>query len=190
MARISRISITVAPEAYVCAALMVILIPLPWLSAWLIAVVIHELFHCLAIILSGKQISGIEIRIDGARIQTGALSDIETLFCTLAGPIGGLSLLLGAHTFPKLAVCAFLQSVYNLLPIYPLDGGRAFLSMGRILFSEVVAHKLYLSVKALLLSVLLFFGLLAAFAWKLGLLPLAFAVLLILRTKKIKIPCK
>ena len=45
--------------------------------------------------------------------------------CALAGPLGSFSLLfLGAY-FPEATICGFVQGAYNLLPIFPLDGGRA-----------------------------------------------------------------
>ena len=43
----------------------------------------------------------------------------------LAGPIFGLLPVLLWEKCPRLAFCATLLSARNLLPIYPLDGGRA-----------------------------------------------------------------
>ena len=53
------------------------------------------------------------------------MSGGREVVCILAGPLGGLSLLLLCRRFPRVAICGMLQSVYNVLPIYPLDGGRA-----------------------------------------------------------------
>ena len=47
----------------------------------------------------------------------------------LAGPFGGLVLLLTARWLPRLAICGLMQSVFNLLPISPLDGSRAVSAM-------------------------------------------------------------
>lgn len=190
MARDSEFSISVTPEACVSAALMLILIPLPWLLAWFFAAALHELFHCLAVYLSGRRVLGIQIGMDGARIRTGALTELETLLCAIAGPAGGLLLIFTASMFPKLAVCAFLQSAFNLLPIYPLDGGRALHSLAKLMFSEKAANKLCLAVEVLFLAGLLLFGVFGAVVWNLGVLPIIFAGLLAVRVKKIKIPCK
>ena len=53
------------------------------------------------------------------------------LLCALAGPFGSLLLALLLRHVPELAICGLIQGVYNLLPLYPLDGGRAL----RCLFS-------------------------------------------------------
>ena len=190
MVQNSKFSISITPDVSILAALMLMLIPFPWLLAWVLAALVHELFHGLAVLIMGKRIYHIEIGMDGARMQAGLLSDLETLICSLAGPLGALALISIASWFPKLALCAIIQSSYNLIPIYPLDGGRALLSLGRMLFSERAVYNLCLVVKTAVVSGFLFLGVFAAFIWKLGLLPLVFAILLILRTKKIKIPCK
>ena len=44
------------------------------------------------------------------------------LLCTLAGPVaGGLTVLLW-RWYPELAVAGLVQTVFNLLPVPPLDG--------------------------------------------------------------------
>ena len=47
------------------------------------------------------------------------------LLAVLAGPAGSLLLLSLYRVLPRVAVCAAVQGFYNLLPIEPLDGGRA-----------------------------------------------------------------
>jgi Zn-dependent protease len=105
-------------------AIGLLVIPLPWLSAWIIAAAIHEAGHIAAVIFSGHRIEEIVIHCRGARIITDPLGKSEW-YCALAGPLSGLMLLLCMHACPKISICALLQSCYNLLPIYPLDGGRA-----------------------------------------------------------------
>ena len=54
-----------------------------------------------------------------------ALPPVKRLVILLAGPAASLLLLLLRHLFPRIAICGLIQGVFNLLPIYPLDGGKA-----------------------------------------------------------------
>jgi len=190
MVRGSECIISVIPECWIAFALSLILIPLPWLAAWLGAALFHEVAHCVSLFLCGRQIRGIVIGLNGAKIQTGNLTETETLLCAMAGPLGGLLLVLLADIYPRLAICAFAQSAFNLLPVYPLDGGRVLLGATRIIFPERTARYVCTLVKAASLAGVLSLGFLGTFGWNLGMMPLLFSVLLILKMWKIKIPCK
>lgn len=190
MRRFAKTSVHVSPEAYVVVAAMLLLVPLRWGLAWITAAVVHEVCHFLVLLLCGQKIESVRVNIGGALIKTGPMTDEKTMFCALAGPAGGMLLLLFASRFPKLAICAFLQSAFNLLPVFPLDGGRALQSFLRILFSENLADRINTCIEILVIIFLIFLLVKAFFTWKLGLLPVACAFLFLLRTEKIKIPCK
>ena len=57
-------------------------------------------------------------------MELGCLSPVRELLAAAAGPVGSLSLMLMGRLFPRLALCGLVQGLFNLLPIYPLDGGR------------------------------------------------------------------
>lgn len=183
-------SITVSPRLYIYTALSLILIPLPWLMGWFVAVLVHELFHCLALWICRKKIFYILIDINGAQIVTQRLTPAQTVFCSLAGPLGGALLLFFSPHFPRLGLCAFVQTTYNLLPVFPLDGGCAFRGLTQLLFSDGVSQSLCRIVEWLLFVSILVFSIYAAFILHLGAFPLFLAVIFVLRMKKIKIPCK
>lgn len=190
MGRAPEFSVSLTPDSCIAAALMIILVPFPWLVAWLLAVIVHEVFHCLAICLCGRDIFGVKIGLHGAQIQTENLSDPEMFLCAVAGPTGGLLLAFFSSTFTELAVCGVLQSMFNLLPLYPLDGGRALHALARMLFPEQFACNLCATVKFVFLTGVMILGVFAAFAWNLGMLPMLFSMLLAVRVWRIKIPCK
>lgn len=104
--------------------LMLFLLPLRWLLAAMVAAFIHELGHYTAVRLLGGSIYGIKFGISGAVMEASDLPKWAELVCVIAGPLAGLLLGLTYPCFPVTAICAVAQSIYNLLPIYPLDGGR------------------------------------------------------------------
>lgn len=96
------------------------------------AAVIHELGHCLALRCLRVPLGRLRLGVLGAVLEAdrGHLSYGGELFCVLAGPGANLlcALLLAAAgqgrwdvaTGANLVLCMF-----NLLPLRPLDGGRA-----------------------------------------------------------------
>ncbi len=101
------------------------------------AAAVHEMGHCLALRILGVPITGLNISVFGAELAAdrGCLSYPGELAVVLAGP--GMNLLCaavltalgGTHwdvfTGANLVLCAF-----NLLPVRPLDGGRALDLLG------------------------------------------------------------
>ena len=190
MARDFDCTLHILPEACVVAAAILLLIPLQWALAWIAAAICHELFHCLALVLCRKDIQEVVIGANGAEIRTGMLSNKESIVCTLAGPVGGFLLLLVLDTFPRLAICGFLQSLFNLIPIYPMDGGRALRGLIDLVLSERTAGMLCNIVEILFLVLIFLLGLFLTVFLKLGLSPVLIAVFFAIHIKKIKRPCK
>jgi len=118
--------VTVSP--YICILLpaAVLLLPLRFVLGWCIAVAVHEWGHYLALRLFRIPVWVLEITPLGIRMHTAQLGNTEALVCSLAGPLSGLLLISLSRFMPYSALCAFVQTLFNLLPIYPLDGGRAF----------------------------------------------------------------
>ena len=122
-----RASVEVETEGsfWLVLAMMVLLFPLKVTAGVLLAAAVHELGHILAVRLTGGRVRRLVLRAGGARMETDAMEPGQELVCALAGPAAGALTALAWRVFPELAVAALVQTAFNLLPVYPLDGGRA-----------------------------------------------------------------
>ncbi len=122
--------IRIEPLVYPLWAFLLLAVPLRVLCAWLGAAVFHESGHILAQYVLGGRRCKIYIRPAGALIGGEDLGTYKNIFCVLAGPFVGALPVFMMEFFPELALCAFLLTLYNLIPLYPLDGGRILRLIG------------------------------------------------------------
>lgn len=111
-----------------------LIFPVRWIIAWCLAVAMHEVGHYVALRLFRIRVEGIFFSSCGIQMQTEYLPRRAELICAVSGPVAGLSLILFSKYMPYTAFCAFLHGVFNLLPIYPMDGGRVF----RVLLTSIL----------------------------------------------------
>ena len=181
-----QLRISVSTGLYFFLALLILLIPFRWLLAVFVSVAVHELCHLGAIHCFGNPIYAIHLGIDGARIETQTMPIWKELICTLAGPLGGMLLLLLARWFPMIALCSGFHTIYNLLPVYPQDGGRALRCGVRLLFSEKGAKSVCAIVEYICLAGITILGFYGTFILKTGIFPLLFAILFLWRSHRMK----
>lgn len=173
--------VSISPTAFLLLAGMILLLPLQWVVAIIIAVAIHEAFHAITVCLLGGRINRIFIGGTGAVLETTPLSARRELLAALAGPLGSALLVLLASRFPRLAICGGIHCAYNLIPLFPLDGGRALKNLLYWLLPTLWASRIYLisqrSVAILLIGGCIFLAL------KIGVLPLIALVFLFRRLR-------
>ena len=104
-------------------ALLILVLPLKFLLGAAFAALVHELCHALAVRLTGGQVLGLTLDAGGLTMEVSGLDARWELLCALAGPAG--SILISQVPVPEIAVCALIQGLFNLIPLAPLDGGRA-----------------------------------------------------------------
>lgn len=92
---------------------------------FLCSAALHEAGHLAALRLLRVPIRCLELRGTGAVLHTGQMRSGKEALCTAAGPLmNGLLLLTFSRIYPPLALVNLILLAYNLLPLYPLDGGR------------------------------------------------------------------
>lgn len=170
-------------------ALLFLTVPLDWLSAAVTAAFFHEICHILSVIFLKGKIWAIRIGRCGAVLDAVPMDPVPELVCILSGPAGSLMLLSLEEWFPRLALCGVIQGLFNLLPVYPLDGGRALYCLVGMLWTQDVAAKICNVMRRLLLSMLFLAGLAGIFAFHLGVFPVFATLLLGCRVAFGKIPC-
>ena len=189
MGRPQRIEALTASGCLALAFLLLIL-PLRWVLAWLLAAAVHEVCHLLAVWLCGGSVDYLRLDAKGASMAANDLTAAQELFCVLAGPVGAVILLLPLmRVFPATAVCAFFQSAYNLLPFEGLDGGRALRCGLGMVLTERNADRISRGIHFACVAAVLCLGLYGAFWLKLGMAPLILSVWLAIKGKSAKIPC-
>ena len=178
------------PGFLIAAAILLLILPLQWCTAIVFAAGFHELCHLLALRLCGCQDPLIRFGASGAVISAAPLPSAKALFCSLAGPVGQLLLVFLARLFPRLALCAAVQSAYNLLPINGLDGGHALQYFLEFFFSPSTAESVCRVVTDIILLLICILAVYATFNLHLGLLPVLAAGSLLIKATNGKIPCK
>lgn len=177
----NRVFVELSPGAGILFCAVLLLLSAKTVFAWLIAVAVHECCHCLVILLLGKRIQTVKIGIAGMQIATQTLRPIEEMLCTAAGPVGSISLLFFAKWIPITALFGAIQGLYNLFPLYPMDGGRMLHILCYDLIGLSKARQVCTAVKWLFI-VIIMIGVIC-FAWRFQMWHIILALGFVILTK-------
>lgn len=183
----SRLEIT--PGACFGAALAVLLLPLDWILSAYAAAMIHELAHLAALKMCRVRVQRIVIGSFGAKIHTDPMTNVQEMLCAAAGPVGSLCLLFLIRCCPLIGLFGFFHGVCNLLPLYPMDGGRVLNTLLRLFIPKYEESIMFAAEICTLLAILAL-GIYILRHVQQDILIIIGTVFLILRCIKRKIPCK
>ena len=181
--------IRIQPSAFILMAALMLLLPLDWLLAALLAAAVHELGHLAVLHAFRGQLGFISIGGTGARIHMGPLENRAEFLCAAAGPAASLFLLSLCRFFPKTALCGLAQGMFNLIPVHPMDGGRMLRCFLQWLCPRQ-AKRISDFAERLILCAFVVLSLILAIHHKEGLLPALVCVTILSRLLFTKIPCK
>lgn len=129
----SKVKISYGFTALLCVAYY--LLDYKVILAFLLSVAVHETAHYIAIRSFGAKIESLSLNATGAVMEiTGTLSYKADIVCALTGPFASLVLGTvgagyGGGIFLNLLTgISLAHGIFNLVPILPLDGGRALQS--------------------------------------------------------------
>lgn len=179
-------------DGWTCIWLSVVLlaIPLNWSLAVFAAIIFHELCHATAIVLSGSKILNLDATSSGIVMNVAPMNPLQELLCALAGPAGSFFLILFSRQFPELAFCGLMHGMYNMLPIYPLDGGRCLMCLCQIFLRKRDTDRICMHIQFVFLCFLCFAGIYLSIFLKNGILPIILCLGLAFRGFTGKFSCK
>ena len=165
----------------------------PWQSftPFLLSVVAHEFGHLMVLKLLGVHINKLCFGVAGAIICTNPLPYRQELLAAAAGPSVNLLLLaLFIHQAPVLSFVNLCLLFYNLLPFYPLDGGRILRALLSLMLSERTASLLERTIASLCVLFLICIACYLTCVYHVGLWPVLICGVLLLRISGVIFPQK
>ena len=153
-----------------------------WLFAWILATTIHEFGHLIMLQICGIRIFSIRLGVIGTEIVSESMTPQVEAVCAIAGPVAGLSTIFLRNIWPHIALIGMIQSLYNLIPVGPLDGGRFLNCILQCVWSSKIVSMVTTAINCMVIILFLAAGMWLTIQYRLGVWPILFPVLPILLT--------
>lgn len=183
-----RLSISPGAVCLLCVWLAVD--PLGLLGRFLLAAALHESGHLLVLKLCRVPVYRLRITAFGCVLETGPMAYAAEARTALAGPAVNLLLLPLWHWDPAFALVSLALAAFNLLPVWPLDGGRWLRAVLGLHMSLEPAQRAETAVRTAALCLLWTAALYAAVVLQLGLWPVLLTAALTAKAEYEKLVAK
>lgn len=158
---------------------------------FLFSVAAHEAGHLLALSLLHVRVHKLRLTFSGAVLVTEPMRYSYEIVAAAAGPaVNAILLAMYAASEPLTAFVNLLLLTYNLLPFYPLDGGRILRALLHILLPADTAERTEKVLSGACCLVLLIGAVYLTCVWHAGLWPILLWALLAVRIAGTVLPSK
>lgn len=165
--------VTISLALTLAAAFIYYVVSIETALAIALPVAVHELAHIIALRLSGLKVKSIRAELTGLCIDyCGFAEPLAHIAAAFAGPASGFIYAYAASLVARETGCAWMElsagislllSVFNLLPVLPLDGGRILSGLLTMLLGAQAGERITLKISFAVTAVLLAAGAVLAF---------------------------
>ena len=134
---------------------------LPYYFCFFISIFIHEISHGIMGKIFGLKIKNISINFSGLSLgfENFNISKIKKIIIYIVGPVINLiiAIILNYYNneeYAFLIICNLLLFTFNILPIYPLDGGKIIYE---VLSNNIYCDKLFNLIQQIFCIILILF---------------------------------
>ena len=158
--------VTISLALTLAAAFIYYVVSIETAIAIALPVAVHELAHIIALRSFGLKVNSVRVELTGLCIDyCGFAEPLAHAAAAFAGPTGGFIYAYAASLIARETGCAWMElsagislllSIFNLLPVLPLDGGRILLGLMTMLLGaqagERITYRISFAITAVLLA--------------------------------------
>ncbi len=160
--------VTISLALTLAAAFIYYVVSIETAIAIALPVAVHELAHIIALRSFGLKVNSVRVELTGLCIDyCGFAEPLAHAAAAFAGPAGGFIYAYAASLIARETGCAWMElsagislllSVFNLLPVLPLDGGRILLGLMTMLLGAQAGERITYRIGFAITVVLLIAG--------------------------------